>query len=260
MLKLKRKLQFRDHVYFQAVRPQFIYNALNWLKLNNPLYSNIEIDIENINTELMCLEGHNSNALDSMIGANEDVAKNINRDALESDDDNEEKDDPLNEHRQATSETCLQSVLPDYPITMERNSQCSLGNEVYNIAPGENKHPVSTMRDGKCEEVAFPVLFPNGRFGYTYNRDIKLSPVKYFNARLLHYSGRFATNPEYLFFAHFVIEQKKVSDSINIALKKVQAQPVTAAEIKSDLNKLKTLVCQDQAYLFLRQIPGTPPY
>ena len=62
----------------------------------------------------------------------------------------------------------------------------------------------------KCEEVAFPVLFPNGRFGYAYNRDIKLSTVKYFNAQLLHYSGRFATNPEYLFFAQFVIEQKKV--------------------------------------------------
>ena len=37
-------------------------------------------------------------------------------------------------------------------------------------------------------------------------------------------------------------------------------QPITAMEIKSDINKLKSLVCQDQAYLFLRQIPGTPPY
>ena len=92
---------------------------------------------------------------------------------------------------------------------MERNSQCSLGNEVYNIAPGENKHPLSIMRDGKCEEVAFPVLFGNGQFGYTHNRDIKLPPVKYFNVRLLHYSGRFATNPEYLFFAQFAYRAEK---------------------------------------------------
>ena len=35
---------------------------------------------------------------------------------------------------------------------------------------------------------------------------------------------------------------------------------MTASEIKSDVNKLKGLICQDQAYLFLRQIPGTPPY
>jgi hypothetical protein len=91
-------------------------------------------------------------------------------------------------------------------------------------------------------------------------RNIKLSPVKYFNSRLLHYSGRFATYSEYLFFAQFVIEQKKVADSINIALKKVQGQTLTASQIKSDVNKLKNLVCQDQAYLFLRQIPGTLPY
>jgi hypothetical protein len=91
-------------------------------------------------------------------------------------------------------------------------------------------------------------------------RNIKLSPVKYFNSRLLHYSGRFATYSEYLFFAQFVIEQKKVADSINIALKKVQGQTLTASQIKSDVNKLKNLVCQDQAYLFLRQISGTLPY
>ena len=84
--------------------------------------------------------------------------------------------------------------------------------------------------------------------------------LKYFNARLLHHSGRFPNNPEYLFFAQFIIEQKKVSDSINIALKKVHDQPVTASHIRSSVQTLQNLICQDQAYLFLRQIPGTPPY
>ncbi|CAB3995694.1 Hypothetical predicted protein [Paramuricea clavata] len=141
----------------------------------------------------------------------------------------EESDDPLNEYRQATNETCLQSVLPDYPVTIQSSERTSLGNEIYDIAPGENRHPVSIMTDQKCEELAFPVLFPRGRFGYMEERNIKLSP-------------------------------KKVADSINIALKKVQGQTFTASQIKSDVNKLKNLVCQDQAYLFLRQIPGTPPY
>ena len=116
------------------------------------------------------------------------------------------------------------------------------------------------MMDKQCEELAFPVLFPKGRYGYTTEREIKLTPTKYFNARLLHHSGRFATNPEYLFFAQFVIEQKKVSDSINIALKKVHGQFVTASQIRSNVQTLQNLICKDQAYLFLRQIPGTPPY
>ena len=130
------------------------------------------------------------------------------------DEDNEieENDDPLNTHRQATHETCLQSVLPDYPVTLQSQS-CSLGHEIYDIAPLENRHPTSIMTDKKCESLAFPVLFPKGCFGYTDERKIKLSPVKYFNACLLHYSGRFAMNSEYLFFAQFVLEQKKVADS-----------------------------------------------
>ena len=37
----------------------------------------------------------------------------------------------------------------------------SSGNEDYNIAQGENKPPVSFMMDTNCEELAFPVLFPN---------------------------------------------------------------------------------------------------
>ena len=49
MLKLKCKLQLRGHVYFRAVCPQFVFNAHNWLKLNNPLYNDIVIDVENIN-------------------------------------------------------------------------------------------------------------------------------------------------------------------------------------------------------------------
>ena len=74
----------------------------------------------------------------------------------------------LNEHRSPVSETCLHSVTPDYPIlTEEQNSSNSSGTEVYNIAPGENKHPVSLMNDKLCEELAFPVLLPKGRFGYT---------------------------------------------------------------------------------------------
>ena len=117
------------------------------------------------------------------------------------------------------------------------------------------------MNDIKCEELAFPVLFPKGQNGYKdVNRTIKLSPVKYFNTRLLHYSRRFATNPEYLFLHSLLQNKKKVSDSINIALKKIYGQCVTAREIRSDVNKLKSLVCHDQAYLFFKPNSGTLPY
>ena len=41
LLKPKTKIQFQGHVYFEAVRPEFIMTALNWLKANNILYKDI---------------------------------------------------------------------------------------------------------------------------------------------------------------------------------------------------------------------------
>ncbi|KAL9977715.1 hypothetical protein ACROYT_G015152 [Oculina patagonica] len=308
MIKLKRKLQFRGHVYFQAVRPHLILHALQWLQSNNPLYQNITVNLENIDpklssaftdeqqtplnstdsseietlSDLTC--DTNNNRCETHCTLNKDVPNNTNcsnsttfttdhssgndddnddDDDDDDDDDNNdcEKEDPLNQHRAATCETCIQSIIPDYPVILDdETTTTSTGNEIFNIAPGENKHPVSMMTDRFCEELAFPVLFPKGQYGYKMDRKEKLTPVKYFNAWLLHYTGRFAMNPEYLFFAQFIIEQKKVSDSINIALKKLHGQPVTALQLKSNQQYVKNLIFKDQAYLFLRNIPGSPPY
>ena len=48
------------------------------------------------------------------------------------------------------------------------------------IAPGENKMPLPIISDENCELLAHPYIFPAGKFGYTYQRGISLSPSKYF--------------------------------------------------------------------------------
>ena len=52
LFKLKCKLDFRGYVHFQAVHPQLIENALNWLDYNNPLYHNVTTDMNNISLDL----------------------------------------------------------------------------------------------------------------------------------------------------------------------------------------------------------------
>ena len=37
-------------------------------------------------------------------------------------------------------------------------------------------------------------------------------------------------------------------------------QSITASQVRSNNQILQNLISQDQAYLFLRQIPGSPPY
>ena len=48
ILKLKRKLQSRGHVYFEASPPELIQQVLNWLEVHNPLHKDILVDINNI--------------------------------------------------------------------------------------------------------------------------------------------------------------------------------------------------------------------
>ena len=56
IVKLKRKLSFRGHVYFEAVCPESINQALLYLKKYNPLYQNITMNTNNIPDNLKDLK------------------------------------------------------------------------------------------------------------------------------------------------------------------------------------------------------------
>ena len=48
IVKFERKLIYRGYVYFESVRPEIISRLLQYFKLNNSLYHDIEIDTKNI--------------------------------------------------------------------------------------------------------------------------------------------------------------------------------------------------------------------
>ena len=62
-------------------------------------------------------------------------------------------------------------------------------------------------------------FFSNGEFGYRVEQEVKLSPVKYFNQRLLNYTQLFPSDSDYIFFALSVTQQLKLNSQINIAIK-----------------------------------------
>ena len=168
VLKLKRKLAIKGHVYFQAVRPDVVVNALSWLRVNNPFYSDITVNTENINRNLSELELQTISQKGSEVSPGSNIC--FEHKATEEEND-EETEDPLDEFRAPTTETCLQSIFPDYPPYMQHNGTFkSAGNEILNIAPGENKHPVSFMTDKHYEELAFPVLIPKGQIWLCYRK------------------------------------------------------------------------------------------
>ena len=55
LVKLKRKLSFKGHVYFEPVRPQRVRAALEFLQKVNPLYQDVLISDTNINPDLLSI-------------------------------------------------------------------------------------------------------------------------------------------------------------------------------------------------------------
>ena len=51
IVKLKRKLEYHDHVLFEPVRPVFLKSFLNYLRTNNHLYQDVVINTENISLD-----------------------------------------------------------------------------------------------------------------------------------------------------------------------------------------------------------------
>lgn len=60
MVKLKLKLSYRVHVYFESVWPELIHQALKYLKENNTLNSDISINFGNMLNKLSSLADDDS--------------------------------------------------------------------------------------------------------------------------------------------------------------------------------------------------------
>ena len=73
------------------------------------------------------------------------------------------------------------TFVPEIP------SACEM-EEGIAVAPGEGKKPVCILNDKFCRELGHPHLFPTVQHGYKAEREIPLTPSKYFNQRLLHYT------------------------------------------------------------------------
>ena len=144
--------------FFEPVRPEKICEALTYLKHNNPLYSDIQIDEDNIMKLLItdCTK-EIPVALD---GVHESNGSNVNDTTIE---DEEEIANPLQNYQQQASESLV------------------VNNNIHETAPGEGLLTKKILFDQNCEKLTFPQFFSKGRFGYSAEKEMKLSPLKYFN-------------------------------------------------------------------------------
>ena len=87
-----------------------------------------------------------------------------------------------------------------------------------NIAHGKEKHPNSIFTSKNYEELAFPYILNYGHLGCIVEKNVILSPAKYFDQFLSNYAKLFASDSDYISF-HFVSRKLKVNSQINTAMK-----------------------------------------
>ena len=128
------------------------------------------------------------------------------------------------------------------------------------IAPGEGKLPKPILNDEYCEELIFPHVFSTGKFGYKVQRKIPLSPVRYFNQRLLNYCQKFASDTDYIFFARNILQSLSLKEQINIAMRKVSDILLNAGVLNNSCfnGTVKQWLSNDQAFRFMSSVRGNP--
>ena len=162
---------------------------------------------------------------------------------------------------QAFEESCKLRGLPlDTCLQMDTIDS----NTVISMAPGEGQKPLNMLSDENFEEMAFPLLYPYGKGGFSNERCERITMRKFFNQRLLDVDGRFAKNIEYLLSAQFAVEYDQINNLSFIMMRQVsgrnyRGQKVTALDIK-DPERLTELIQRDKAYKLLKEVRGTPAY
>ena len=195
IVKLKGKAQHCSHVLFEPVKPMFVEQFLKYLKNYNHLYSDIEINMDNLPLDLLDLNNglnnDNNGDNDSSSGSSMilDLLRCQNEPisiALEIPEEEDGLDNPLAQVKSVSDETTFISEIPTATDI----------EETIVLAPSEGKQPVSLLGDEFCEEFAHPHLFRYGKFGYKAEMEIPISPGRYFNQRLLNYNQKFASDSD----------------------------------------------------------------
>ena len=243
-VKLKRKLTYKGHYEYQFVDTLHIKQALQYLKQTNSYYADIEFNEAWIND--FCREQ------EAEVPGNDNPADSDKTDAGAA------EDELLHDRQQhgMFQDTCLM------PVDIGQEVLDQYFDDILNVAPAEGNNPVKLLSDITNEAKCFPVLFPQGKNTYHECRPYRLTLSRYFNNRILHADGRFASNVEYIFFAQYLSEVEQVKSSVSIALRKGKGgqRSYKVSDILKDEDSLKQMLEFDDGYRFLKPIRGTPAF
>ncbi|KAJ8019346.1 ATP-dependent DNA helicase PIF1 [Holothuria leucospilota] len=269
-VKLKRKLSYKGHYLYQQISPNKVKNALVYLKEHNPHYASVDIHDDYNTLERAFLQPSSNvtppNVSSKEVAEDSDTSNGAN---FQIENVGSRVEDSMNEHCLHDLDSCTdhdpQVSTPLFtclqPTDIAQYLADNLDDSVLCLAPAESNKPVSIFN---IESAAFPTLFSDGKNTFLDNRITKMTHKRYFNARLFSADTRYASNPEYIFYAQYASELEEVCSSISIAMRKgstctADGKAITSSMLKDTL-ELKKMMQNDEGYRFLKKIRGTTPY
>ena len=172
-MKLKKKMCYKSNYMYNYIRKDVVIAAIKWLKENNKLYNEIELNDswadDWINSDyssfLQVGEHENFGLPDDCVSDVEPLsgpsAGECAGNSLAKSNDNESQE--LDEDQNATDASLQVVGRPTSNMLQYDN----LEQEIYSCAPGENNTPHYMLMDDTFEELAFPDMFPYGCCGYS---------------------------------------------------------------------------------------------
>ena len=79
------------------------------------------------------------------------------------------------------------------------------------VAPGQGKIPKSILHEKDFDVKSFPCLFPDGKNGKDYERNVPLKEQDYWVQRILNVDDRCGNCPPYVFMAAAHTELKQMN-------------------------------------------------
>ena len=199
-LALKRRISDKHAFHRHFIRPSYVNKSLKYLKNNSQFYSDIEINhewetvSEQQNEEMWSAA---TNEPDGMLTTDSQTETIVDSEDEVDNDNPPEVAEYLKQKNAINSNTCLQEIHGPNLTT----------GDILNIAPAEAQRPTTYYKENNWEALAFPKLFPLGKYIFNYQRAKTISKKKYFSARLLNKDGRFAETSEYIFHALDILER-----------------------------------------------------
>ena len=241
---MKRKKIYEGCHKKEYVDSSKIFKVLNYLKESGHPYYQFFDDIKSYEERCKThdVKGHQLIFEENTFQNKSDTdSEQIDNDCEEEENSDKEEDinklltDDIRKHQfDHNRNSCLVNNYPE--IYLDENGRRTTANEEFIFAPAEGNHPTNLLYEKDWDIKSWPALYPSGKFGISYKREIRLTDQQYFIQIILNKDTRFANSPGFIFTAAAYIEQKQLTDKANISYRRGKKSKDSEGITYYDLN------------------------